>query len=127
MRTMVMGCAALAGCLALLVAGLALSSTVLGVPLFVAVVLVLLAAKWLGVVGAAWRLGRWLEPHLPLILRSEIPRTAVSQLLLCLASLLPVLGSLAWVIVNVMAVGAVAVLVLQRRPLLAAVPVPGLR
>lgn len=126
-RTLLMGCAALAGCLALLVVGLALSSTVLGVPLFVAAMLVLVAVKWLGVVGAAWRLGRWLAPRLPLVLRPEIPRTVVSQLLLCLASQLPILGPLAWTTVNVMAIGAVAVVVLQRRPVLAAVAVPGVR
>ena len=56
-------------------------------------------------------------PALPLAWRSELPRTGVALLILTAFSTVPVLGAAVWLVANVVGVGAVVGVLLQRRAL----------
>ena len=127
LRTAAVGVGLVLFSLALLVVGLALSRSLVGVFLLVAVLLALLAAKLVGVVGMAWVVGEWLQPRLPLSLRSEIVRTAAGLTLLCVLASAPWFGAGFWALANVGALGAAATLILRRQPVVSAVPLSGVR
>lgn len=126
-RTLAAGGAFLVVCLAVLVVALALSRSIVGVFLFVVALTVLVTAKWVGMVGLAWVIGRGLASRLPAALRGEVVRTAGALTLLCLIGSIPWIGPVVWAAANVAAVGAAATVVMQRRPLLAMLPVSGVR
>ncbi len=113
----------LVGVLALLVwfvttvLALAVSATPLGAAWVLLAMALLLLAKLVGVAGVAWALGRAAAGSLPLAWRGELPRTGIALLLLTGISAVPVLGPAVWLVVNVMGVGAVVGVLLQRRVL----------
>jgi hypothetical protein len=113
----------LAGVLALLVwfvvvvLALLVTATPLGAACLLLAVALLLIAKVIGIAGVAWALGRVAVPLLPLAWRGELPRTGVALLVLAGFSTVPVLGAAVWLVVNVMGVGAVVGVLVQRRAL----------
>jgi hypothetical protein len=106
------------------VLALGVTATPLGAGCLLLAVALLLLAKFVGVVGVAWVLGRAAIPALPATWRGELPRTGIAILVLAALSAIPFLGAAVWLIVNVLGVGAVVGAVLHRLPL--ARPLPGL-
>jgi hypothetical protein len=106
------------------VLALGVTATPLGAGCLLLAVALLLLAKFVGVVGVAWVLGRAAIPALPAAWRGELPRTGIAILVLAVLSAIPFLGAAVWLIVNVLGVGAVVGAVLHRLPL--ARPLPGL-
>ena len=103
---------------------LGVTATPLGAGCLLLAVALLLLAKVVGVVGAAWVLGKAAVPALPAAWRGELPRTGVATLVLAALSAVPIFGGAVWLVVNVLGIGAVVGAALHRLPL--ARPLPGL-
>jgi len=85
--------------------------------------LLLLVAKTVGIVIAAWWLAWRGARFLPVPLRAELPRTGLGVAILVTASLLPGLGGVVWIAANVAGIGTITWGLIQRlstrvRPLL---------
>jgi hypothetical protein len=101
---------------------LGVTATPLGAGCLLLAVALLLLAKIVGVVGAAWVLGRAAVPALPAAWRGELPRTGLATLVLAALSTIPIFGSALWLVVNVLGVGAVVGALLHRLPLARPLP-----
>lgn len=102
--------------LATSILAIAVAGSLLGGVLFAASVGGFVIAKAIGIASLAWAAGSRLAAWLPLPLRGEIPRTGVAMLALVALSLVPVVGSAAWVLASVVGIGSVVSGVLSPRP-----------
>ena len=121
-RSLLIGVLALIVWLAVAVLALAVTNSPLGVGCVLLAVAVLLAVKLAGVVAVAWAVGGAVARFLPLGLRGEPARTGASLLALLALALVPVVGPAVWLLVNVVGIGAAVGAVLERHPLVLAVP-----
>jgi len=121
-RSLLVGALAVGVWLALAVLALAVTNSPLGVAVVLAAVAVLLAFKLAGVVAVAWAAGRVLARVLPAGMRGETARTGAALFALLLLALVPLVGPLAWLVVNVVGIGAAVGALLERRPFALAVP-----
>ncbi len=122
MRSLLIGVLALLVWLAVVVLALAVTNSPLGVGCLLLAVALLLALKLAGVVAVAWACGRAAAGILPVPLRGEPARTGVALIVLLALALVPVVGPVLWLLVNVVGIGAVVGAVLERRPLALALP-----
>lgn len=108
LRTALAGLAALVAWFSLLLLAVAASSSPLGVAVMLIGVAALLAVKAFGLVAVVWALGRSLYPVLPRPLRGEVPRTVVAMAAGVLLALVPAVGTLVWMVLSALGIGAVA-------------------
>lgn len=80
----------------------------LGAGLLVLGAVLLLVAKMVGIVVAAWWLGWRCARWLPAPLRPELPRTGLGIAMLVSVSFLPVFGGVLWIAANVAGIGTIA-------------------
>jgi len=107
LRTAVAGVAALIAWFSLVVLAVAASSSPLGVVVMLIGVVALLGAKAFGIVAVVWALGRPLYRFLPAALRGELPRSVVAMAAIVLLTLVPALGTVAWMMLSALGIGAV--------------------
>ncbi len=124
-RTFVVGSLSLGVWLVIVLLALMLAASRAGIVLLLAGVVVLVAAKLLGLLAVAWLVGIWLRLALPVAWRGEIPRTGVGMFALAAAGLVPLLGSAVWLAANVAGVGAIVASVVAPRLLTLALTTHG--
>ncbi len=115
-RSAAVGALALVVWLVLVALAVAAAASVGGALVLLAGVSLLLLVKAVGVTAVAWLVGGAAARWWPVALRGEVPRTVVALAVLLLLSLLPVVGSLAWVGINAAAIGGVVGVLLAGLP-----------
>jgi len=122
LRTAVVGLLVVILWLAAVVLAVAASASAAGALVLLVGVGLFLVVKIFGVMAVAWVLGHLVVRTLPLGWRGEIPRTAAALVIMLLVGLLPAVGALLWVAINVAGLGAAASLLLARLPVFRTVP-----
>jgi 4-amino-4-deoxy-L-arabinose transferase-like glycosyltransferase len=116
LRTSVVGLLAIVVWLVLVILGVAAAASVGGAMVLVAGVSLLLLVKGVGIIAVAWVAGRLIAARMPVPCRGEMPRTAIALAAMILVALLPLVGSMLWVAVNVAGIGGVTSALLSRLP-----------
>ncbi len=121
-RSVAAGLLSLMVWLVLMVLGLALAASPLGLAALAVLVVGALIAKIMGIAAVAWWVALAAVHRLPRALRPESVRTGLAVALLILAGGVPFLGDGLWIVANVAGIGAFVIFRLRRSPLLAALP-----
>lgn len=116
LRTAVVGLCTIVVWLVLVILGVAAAASVGGAMVLVVGVSLLLAVKGVGILAVAWVLGHAVAARLPAAWRGEMMRTAVALSAMILMALLPLVGSMLWVAVNVAGIGGVTSALLSHLP-----------
>ena len=117
LRAGLLGSAGLALWMLVVVLVLAVTSSPLGFAVLMLAIAGFLVTKALGVVAVAMMLAHRLSPALPVSLRGEVTRTSLVLTGLVLISFVPFAGPAVWLACQVVGIGSVMAMVLQRHPL----------